>query len=161
MWFDADPWPFRGAGRRRDGRLRHIVPGGLPITVDSARDLSGFWGFEVPATPGLSAPEMVDAAHEGLLDVLVTSGGNFTEVLPEPAYVRQALQRVPLRVHLDIVLSAQMLVDPADTVVLLPAQTRYEMKGGVTETSTERRVIFSPEIPAPHRRGACGVGGAH
>ena len=32
-------------------------------------------------------------------------------------------------------------------VVLLPAQTRYEQRGGGTETSTERRVYFSPEIP--------------
>jgi predicted molibdopterin-dependent oxidoreductase YjgC len=40
-------------------------------------------------------------------------------------------------------------VPPADTVVLLPVQTRYEMAGGVTETSIERRVIFSPEIPGP------------
>ena len=39
-----------------------------------------------------------------------------------------------------------MLVEPADTVVLLPATTRYEMPGGVTETTTERRVVFSPEI---------------
>jgi anaerobic selenocysteine-containing dehydrogenase len=42
-----------------------------------------------------------------------------------------------------------MLIEPADTVVLLPATTRYEIPGGVTETSTERRVIFSPEIPGP------------
>jgi predicted molibdopterin-dependent oxidoreductase YjgC len=42
-----------------------------------------------------------------------------------------------------------MLVPPGETVVLLPAQTRYEMRGGVTETSTERRIIFSPEIPGP------------
>jgi anaerobic selenocysteine-containing dehydrogenase len=48
---------------------------------------------------------------------------------------------------MDIVCSSQMLVEPADTVVLLPATTRYEVPGGVTETSTERRVIFSPEIP--------------
>jgi anaerobic selenocysteine-containing dehydrogenase len=34
-------------------------------------------------------------------------------------------------------------------VVLLPSTTRYEIPGGVTETSTERRVIFSPEIPGP------------
>jgi predicted molibdopterin-dependent oxidoreductase YjgC len=40
-----------------------------------------------------------------------------------------------------------MLVDPSDTVLLLPAATRYETPGGVTETSTERRIIFSPEIP--------------
>ena len=32
-------------------------------------------------------------------------------------------------------------------VLLLPATTRYESPGGGTETSTERRVIFSPEIP--------------
>jgi anaerobic selenocysteine-containing dehydrogenase len=30
---------------------------------------------------------------------------------------------------------------------LLPATTRYESVGGGTETSTERRIIFSPEIP--------------
>ena len=158
--------PIRGhsgvQGGAEMGAYATSFPGGSPITVDNARHLSEFWGFEVPATPGLSAPEMVDAAYEGRLDVLVTSGGNFTEVLPEPAYVRQALQRVPLRVHLDIVLSAQMLVDPAEVVVLLPAQTRYEMRGGVTETSTERRVIFSPEIPGPRvRRGAAGMGGLY
>jgi len=31
--------------------------------------------------------------------------------------------------------------------LLLPAATRYESEGGGTETSTERRIIFSPEIP--------------
>jgi predicted molibdopterin-dependent oxidoreductase YjgC len=30
---------------------------------------------------------------------------------------------------------------------LLPARTRYEQPGGGTETSTERRIYFSPEIP--------------
>ena len=30
---------------------------------------------------------------------------------------------------------------------LLPSKTRYEQEGGGTETTTERRVIFSPEIP--------------
>ena len=69
--------------------------------------------------------------------------------MPDPRHVEEALRRVPLRVHMDIVVSPQMLVDPADTVILLPAQTRYEMEGGVTETSTERRIIFSPEIPGP------------
>ena len=50
---------------------------------------------------------------------------------------------------MDIVLSEQMLVEPGEEVLLLPATTRYEIPGGVTETSTERRVIFSPEIPGP------------
>jgi anaerobic selenocysteine-containing dehydrogenase len=70
-------------------------------------------------------------------------------VLPEPDFVQAALERVPLRVHMDIVLTRQMLLEPADTVLLLPATTRYEIPGGVTETTTERRVIFSPEIAGP------------
>jgi predicted molibdopterin-dependent oxidoreductase YjgC len=40
-----------------------------------------------------------------------------------------------------------MLLPPKDTAVLFPATTRYESPGGGTETSTERRIIFSPEIP--------------
>jgi anaerobic selenocysteine-containing dehydrogenase len=46
-------------------------------------------------------------------------------------------------------LSPQMLVEPGEEVLILPATTRYEVPGGVTETSTERRIIFSPEIPGP------------
>jgi len=34
-------------------------------------------------------------------------------------------------------------------VVLLPSRTRYEQRGGGAETSTERRVIYSPEIAGP------------
>jgi anaerobic selenocysteine-containing dehydrogenase len=34
-------------------------------------------------------------------------------------------------------------------VILLPTRTRYEQRGGGTETSTERRIIYSPEIPGP------------
>jgi predicted molibdopterin-dependent oxidoreductase YjgC len=40
-----------------------------------------------------------------------------------------------------------MLLDPAEVAVIFPAQTRYEQRGGGTETSTERRIYFSPEIP--------------
>jgi len=67
--------------------------------------------------------------------------------MPEPEHVRDALGRIPLRIHMDIVLSEQMLTEPGEEVLLLPATTRYEVPGGVCETSTERRVIFSPEIP--------------
>ncbi|NEQ23225.1 MAG: FdhF/YdeP family oxidoreductase [Microcoleus sp. SIO2G3] len=143
--------PIRGhsgvQGGAEMGCYATVLPGGKPITPENAAKLSEQWGFEVPTTQGLTASEMIDAAHEGQLDVLFSVGGNFLEVLPEPDYVEEALKRVPLRVHMDIILSTQMLVEPEDTVVLLPATTRYEVPGGVTETSTERRVIFSPEIP--------------
>jgi len=131
------------------GAYATAFPGGAVVDEENAKKLSEVWGFEVPHTTGLSAPEMIDASHEERLDVLISSGGNFLEVLPDPLYVEEALSRLPLRVHLDIVLSSQMLVDPGEEVLILPVQTRYEMSGGVTETSTERRVIFSPEIPGP------------
>jgi anaerobic selenocysteine-containing dehydrogenase len=91
--------------------------------------------------------DMLDAAHDGQLDVMFSIGGNFMEVMPNPDYIEAALRAIPLRVHMDIVTTNQMFLDPADTVILLPATTRYEIFGGVTQTSTERRVIFSPEIP--------------
>ncbi|MFL5804266.1 MAG: FdhF/YdeP family oxidoreductase [Roseiflexaceae bacterium] len=145
--------PIRGhsgvQGGAEMGAYATVFPGGVPIDRASAARFAELWGFAVPATPGRTAPEMIDAAANGQLDLLVSVGGNFLEVLPEPAYVQEALERVPLRVHMDIVLSRQMLLDPADTVLLLPATTRYEIPGGVTETTTERRVIFSPEIPGP------------
>ncbi|MEH2124449.1 FdhF/YdeP family oxidoreductase [Nostoc sp.] len=145
--------PIRGhsgvQGGAEMGCYATVFPGGKPITPENAAQLSQHWGFEVPASKGLIAPEMINAAHQGEIDVLVSVGGNFLEVLPEPDYVEAALKKIPLRVHIDIVLSSQMLVEPADTVVLLPATTRYEIPGGVTETNTERRVIFSPEIPGP------------
>jgi molybdopterin-dependent oxidoreductase alpha subunit len=143
--------PIRGhsgvQGGAEMGCYATVFPGGKPIISENAAQLSKLWGFDVPVTKGLIAPEMIHAGYEGQLDVLFSVGGNFLEVLPEPDYVEDALKRIPLRVHMDIVLSSQMLVEPADTVVLLPATTRYEIPGGVTETSTERRVIFSPEIP--------------
>ncbi|MGH2950641.1 MAG: molybdopterin-dependent oxidoreductase, partial [Solirubrobacterales bacterium] len=145
--------PIRGhsgvQGGAEMGCYATALPGGLPVDEESAARLSGEWGFDVPRAPGLSAPEMLDAAGRGELDVLVSVGGNFLDVLPEPDRVREALGRIPLRVHADIVVSSQMLVEPADDVLLLPATTRYEVPGGVTETSTERRVIFSPEIRGP------------
>jgi molybdopterin-dependent oxidoreductase alpha subunit len=142
--------PIRGhsgvQGGAEMGAYATALPGGRPIEADSAAELARLWGFPVPERPGLTAPEMVDAAARGALDVLWMSGGNFVDVLPDPPAVRAALERVPLRVHQDIVVTSQMLVD-GDDVVLLPVTTRYEQEGGGTETTTERRIVFSPEIP--------------
>lgn len=145
--------PIRGhsgvQGGAEMGCYATVFPGGQPITPAYAAQLGQQWGFTVPSTPGLITSDMVDQAAAGKVDVLVTVGGNFQEVLPDPDYVEAALRQIPLRVHMDIVCSRQMLLEPGETVLLLPATTRYEVPGGVTETSTERRVIFSPEIPGP------------
>ena len=142
--------PIRGhsgvQGGAEMGAYATALPGGVPVDADHAAALAEAWGFPVPDRPGLTAPEMVDAAGRGDLDVLWMSGGNLLDVLPDPPAVEAALGRVPLRVHQDVVVTSQMLVD-GDDVVLLPVATRYEQEGGGTETTTERRIVFSPEIP--------------
>jgi len=147
--------PIRGhsgvQGGAEMGAYATAFPGGLAVDADNAAALGRRWGFDVPATPGLTAPEMVEAAARGRLDVLYCLGGNFLRTLPDPDYVAAAMRRVPLRVHQDIIVTDQMLIDtadgPDDAVLLLPAKTRYEQDDGGTETITERRVVFSPELP--------------
>ncbi|HUG83646.1 MAG TPA: FdhF/YdeP family oxidoreductase [Euzebya sp.] len=148
--------PIRGhsgvQGGAEMGCYATAFAGPVGVTAGSAARLSPSYGFELSGQLGLTAAQMVDAGHAGDLDVLVSCGGNFREVLPDPDRVDAALSRIGLRVHVDLVLSSQMLVDPAGAdqdVIVLPAITRYEIPGGVTETSTERRIIFSPEIRGP------------
>jgi molybdopterin-dependent oxidoreductase alpha subunit len=144
--------PIRGhsgvQGGAEMGAYSTALPGGKTVNVENASALEAIYGFAIPSSPGLTAPEMLDAALEGNLDVLWSVGGNFLEVMPDPDHARACLERVPLRVHQDIVLSSQMLV-PGEDVLILPATTRYEVPGGVTETSTERRIILSGCIPNP------------
>jgi molybdopterin-dependent oxidoreductase alpha subunit len=144
--------PIRGhsgvQGGAEMGAYATALPGGGPIDEAGVAALSAHYGFDVPVEPGLCAEAMLEAAERGELDVLWSSGGNFLEVLPDPRRVEVALGRVPLRVHQDIVVSSQMLVD-GDEVLLLPAATRYEQRGGGTQTTTERRIAFSPEVPGP------------
>jgi molybdopterin-dependent oxidoreductase alpha subunit len=119
-------------------------PVGDPKTMAAMKEL---WGFDVPVTPGLSATAAIAAMHDGTIDVLYAAGGDFMQTLPDPPYVRAALDRTPVKIFQDIVINPMMLLEPADVSIIFPAATRYETPGGVTETSTERRVIFSPEIP--------------
>ncbi|MBI4469575.1 MAG: molybdopterin-dependent oxidoreductase, partial [Acidobacteria bacterium] len=99
--------PIRGhsgvQGGGEVGCVPSMFPGGAPVNDENAADFTAMWGFTVPAWPGLSAAEMVESAHAGLLDLLYIVGGNFLETLPQPDYVREALARTPLRVHQDIV----------------------------------------------------------
>jgi molybdopterin-dependent oxidoreductase alpha subunit len=135
--------PIRGHSGVQGGAEVGCVP-----ALDEAQRLrfEEAWGFALPQGQGLTAAEMVDAAYRGALDVFWTVGGNFLETLPDPAAAARALERVGTRLHQDVVLTSMMLVPPSGTVVLLPATTRYESPGGGTETSTERRIIFSPEV---------------
>lgn len=146
--------PIRGhsgvQGAAEVGSVPSEYFAGMPANEENARKVDQMWNTSgTPSFKGMSAPQMLDAAHEGKLDAFYIIGGNFAETMPDPAYIKQALERVPLRIHQDLILNSSMFVEPADTVLLFPSQTRYEQKGGGTITNTERRIRFSPEIPGP------------
>ena len=144
--------PIRGhsgvQGGAEMGAYATAYPGTVSITPESARALGTAWGFEVPDRPGLTAPEMILAVERDDIDVVFLDGSNLLEIMPDPSRVAAALERVPLRVHQDIVLTTQMFLD-GDDVILLPAATRYEQEGGGTSTTTERRIAFGPQVVDP------------
>lgn len=142
--------PIRGhsgvQGGSECGSVPNFFPGGAAVNEENARRFSDAWGAAVPSWEGMHCGAMLEAAAEGRLDVLYAVGGNFLETMPDPERMREALQRVPLRVHQDIMLNSSMLEEPGETVILLPAKTRYEQEGGGTQTSTERRLRYSPTV---------------
>jgi molybdopterin-dependent oxidoreductase alpha subunit len=120
-------------------------PGGFEVNPGNAARFSMMWSKPVPSTPGYHTAQIVDAAHDGTLDLLYTIGGNLLETMPDRRYVAEAISKVRVRVHQDIVLNSYAMLDAGELLVLLPAQTRYESGG--TSTSTERRIRYSPQIP--------------
>jgi anaerobic selenocysteine-containing dehydrogenase len=136
--------PIRGHSGVQGGAEVGCAP---RVDADTAERWARVWQFRVPASLGWSAAEMVEHAALGDVDVFWSLGGNFLETLAGVDRSSEALRRVRLRVHQDVVLSSSMLADCDGDVILLPAATRYESPGGGTETSTERRIIYSPEIP--------------
>lgn len=124
-------------------------PGGLAVNAENARVFETWWGAPVPSRPGLSTPEALSAAARGEIDILYNIGGNLLETMPDRHAMRDIFAKIGVRIHQDIVLNTSTLCEPGEMVIVLPAQTRYEHAGGVTSTSTERRIRFSPEIPGP------------
>jgi molybdopterin-dependent oxidoreductase alpha subunit len=144
--------PIRGhSGVQGGGEIGcepNKFPGGDVDEANAAR-LSSRWGVPVSPNPGLFMGQILEACHEGRIDLLYNLGGNPLETMPDRSYMKTALERVPLRVHQDIVVNPSALLEAGEATILLPAQTRYEQEGGGTATSTERRIRFTPTIPGP------------
>jgi molybdopterin-dependent oxidoreductase alpha subunit len=143
--------PIRGhsgvQGGGECGVTPEKFPGGRAVNADTAAEMARLWGHPVPSGKGLSTGPMVEAAYDGRIDFFYSLGGNLQATMPDTAWAEQAMRRVAVRVHQDIHLNSAMLLPAGELTVLLPAQTRYEQKGGGTSTSTERRIRFTPEIP--------------
>jgi len=129
------------------------LPGG-DFSDGHAERLERLWGFPLPRWQGDIVGVSLENAllpegHPRKLKLYYLSGGNFLETMPDPDFVRRALEALDVRVHQDIIFNTSTLLDAKEAVVVLPAMTRYEQPGGGTSTSTERMVYFSPEIRGP------------
>ncbi len=145
--------PIRGHSGVQGGGEMAVDPTKFPgagaIGEESAARMAKAWGAPVPAWRGHRTPELVDACGRGEIDLLYSIGGNLLSTMPDPRFVEHAMSLLKLRIHQDIVMNTSTLLDAGETVLVLPAQTRYEHAGGITSTNTERRIRFSPEIPGP------------
>jgi len=111
-------WVPRRAGDRgalEAGALPGLLPGGRPVADPAARaEVARLWAApDLPAAVGRSAGQLVVDAAAGRLRALVV-GGVDPDDLPDPVLARQALERVPFLVSLE--LRASAVTELADVV---------------------------------------------
>ncbi|MBM3136052.1 MAG: formate dehydrogenase subunit alpha, partial [Chloroflexi bacterium] len=94
----------------------------------------GTWHLELPAKPGLTVVEMMNAAHAGQLKAMYIMGENPMMTDPDLQHVEEALQALDFLVVQDIFLTETAAL--AD--VILPGAAFAEKDG--TFSNTERRV---------------------
>ena len=159
---DADPRPLRRAGRRRDGRLRHRAARRRADRRErSARALARAVGLRrARRRPGSPRPRWSRRRGAGELDVLWSSGGNFLDVLPDPARVAARARRACrcASTRTSCVTQPDARRPGRRRCCCCPPRTRYEQTAAAPRPPPSAAIAFSPEIPgrASARRAASG-----
>ncbi len=110
--------------------------------VRGARDLG--LGPDLGDRGGWKTDEILDASRRGDLDLLYVVGDGLADYLAPDRPLQ--LDALPVRVHQVHFLDPSVLLQPGELTLVLPAQSRFEQRGGGTTTSIDRRIRFSPEI---------------
>ncbi len=124
-------------GGRETGGLAHLLPGYRSVTdPEDRRAMAAHWGVpDLPASPGWSATELVDALLDGKVRAVLVAATNPLVSLPDSARARAAFERAELMV-------VQDCHHPTETSalahVVLPAAAWPEKEGSMT--NSERRV---------------------
>ena len=140
----------RRAGERgalEAGALGNVLPGGRPVMDAAARvDIAAAWGVDsLPATPGRSASEIIDALTSGDLDAVVV-GGVDAHDLPHGREAIAALKK-SFVVSLEIAPSSVTAV--AD--VVLPVAAITEKSGSFLNWEGRARA-FDSAVADSHNR---------
>ena len=117
-------WIPRRAGERgalEAGAIGALLPGGRPVSDAAARvDIAAVWGVPtLPANPGRTTSEIIDALNSGELDAVVIGGVDPLD-MPNSAATLAALKK-SFVISLEIAASA--VTDIADVVLPVAAIT--------------------------------------
>jgi formate dehydrogenase major subunit len=117
------------------GALPNVFPAYQQVANDDARaKFEEAWGVSLPAKPGLTIMEIMNAAHDGTLKGLYIMGENPMVSDPDLTHVKASLKNLDILVVQDIFLNETgQLAD-----VVLPSACFAEKDG--TFSNTERRV---------------------
>ena len=130
------------------GLAPDTLPGYAPVTSAAARQaFEPSWGAALPASPGLSAPEILKAAAEGRIKALWVVSDHWLRSAPDRKLVDAALDKLEL-----LVVSDLFLTGTAERAhVVFPAVSFAEKEGVVV--NCERRLQRNVRALNP-RRGA-------
>ena len=141
--------PLRGQnnvqGNADMGGMPNLITGYQPLNNPELRQrLESLWGGVPPEEPGLTIPEMIDAAARGDIHALWIQGEDVVQSDPNETHVREALS------HLDFLVVQELFFSETCHYahVILPAAAALEQEG--TFTNGERRIQHvRPAVPLP------------
>jgi formate dehydrogenase major subunit len=127
------------------GALPVVFTGYQPVGNDEARaKFEKAWGVTLPAKPGITIVETLNAAHEGKVKALYVCGENPMLSDPDLTHAKESLGHLDLLIVQDILLSETAQL----AHVVLPAACFAEKDG--TFSNTERRVqMVRKAVEAP------------
>ncbi len=117
------------------GALPYVYQGYQDVGDENARRMLGeAWGCKLPASPGLTEPEMYEAAGKGQFKAVYCIGYDPLHTHADIKRIRDAFSRMDLVVVQDLFLTSTGEM----AHVVLPAACVYEKDG--TYTNAERRI---------------------
>ena len=141
--------PLRGQnnvqGNADMGGMPNLITGYQPLNNPELRQrLETLWGGVPPEEPGLTIPEMLDAAAKGDIHALWIQGEDVVQSDNNETHVREALSNLDFLVVQELFFSETCHY----AHVILPAAAALEQEG--TFTNGERRIQHvRPAVPPP------------
>lgn len=117
-------WIPRRAGERgalEAGAFPTLLPGGRPVADSAARvDIAAAWGVEnLPATPGRTTHQIIEALSSGDLDAVVVGGVDAYDLLNS----RKAIAALSLSFVVSLEIAESSITEIADVVLPVAAVT--------------------------------------